>query len=238
MRISLSERKTYGIIMLAAACAGLLYVITSHISFVINAIKYSAVTLTNISTGIFRLECLVLPLAFMMPRNRYFPKILLLKCLMILFCITGLAGVMWVFQYLNYISLREIFDSDKMYLYQGIKINYIAANRFLWGNQGFAGVVLSFILSVMYGVSAALIHKHRHVVAVCFSAICAFRLIAPMICIPAGGDLSMFGEWFGHNAFWIISGILLNVAIWRAAKSDAHWINLVWSEMDMRSDDD
>ncbi len=239
MRTSQNLRRVYLLLMLLAGLFGLFYVLTSHLAFMTNAIRYDAINLTNISTAIFRMECVLLPAIFMMPRNGYFPKVILLKSLLVVLGLTCMAGVMWVFKYLSYVSLRDIFDPKLMYNYQGIHTNYIAINRFLWGNQGGDGVIFSLVLSLMYIVMGALAHKTRFTVAVGFTLIAAFRVGAPLVELVISGDKYMYIQWLDHNMFWTVSAFLFLVGLWIATRSDEVWLDLVWGEpLEEETDED
>ncbi len=231
--------RLYRLMMLLAILFGMCYVLTAYLDFVKKIIIYDAVTLTNIATAVFRLECVILPLVFALPRNPYFPKIVLLKFFLALFCLTCLAGVMWFFQYSNYYSFREMFNTEHMYNYQGIKQYYISINRFLWANHGVAGVVLSFVLSMMYLVSGVCMHKGRITVASIFTVIALFRTVAPIVVACATGDWKLYYDaWIVKNTFWLVSELFFVAGIWIAAKSDDIWLDCVWGEYDAPTEEE
>ncbi len=233
MSASQKFNRIYVGLMLMAVFFGMVYVMTAHLDFIRNAIRYEATTLTNISTAIFRAECVFVPFMFVLPRNNYIPKIVLLKITMGVVCVTCLAGVMWFFQYLNFYTVREMFDSLNMYIYQSNTQYYIGFNRFMWANQGASGVILSFVLSVMYLLVTTLLHKGRITVAAIFSLIAALRLIAPM-CVATGEyqwTISQL-EWLDKNKFWIISEMFFIAGMWVAARSDRYWVDYIWGEFD------
>ncbi len=223
--------RVYMVIMLFAGLFGLMYVMTAYSQFVQNAMKYEAVNTINVMTAILRLDCVLLPLVFVMPKNIYFPKIAIQKILLIILCISSIAGFIWVFQYLSYISMREIFDGNKMYTYQGIQSNYIAVNRFLWGHQGFAGVVLSAVLCIMYGILAAVVEADRKIIAIGYTLICGLRIVAPTVIYLVTRDFTVYKSWLEHNFFCVLSAVIFLAGVWVAARTDEKWLELVWGEV-------
>lgn len=224
------ERKRYLILMGMSVVFGIIYVLTSHMNFLMNMIEYRAITLTNLVYAVFRLECLLLPLIFFVKRNTFFPKILLEKVFLGVFAIASLSGVMWAFEYLNYYTFRDLLDTEKMFLYQAITSNYIAANRLMWGTTNFAGVLLSFAMSIMYFIAALMMHRKRHTVAIIFSVIFLLRFISPMICIAVNGEPEVYAEWFTNNTTWLLSALFMTLGLWSTATRDSLWMENIWGE--------
>lgn len=230
MKVFADKQKTYSVLMGASVVFGLLYILTSHMNYMMNMIEYRAISLTNVIYAFFRFECLILPVVFCLKRNVLFPKILLEKVFLIAFAVSALSGVMWVFQYLNYYTLRDLFNRDMMYVWQAYMTNYIAANRLVWGTTAFGGVILSFILSVMYFCTALLMHRNRRIVSVCFAVIFLFRLIMPIVSIAVGGETEIYLEWFKNNTLWLLSSLCMTMGIQIAARNDEMWIENIWGE--------
>ncbi len=227
---SVNQRKAYVSLMVLSAVLGIIYILVSHMDFLMNAVEYRAITLTNFCYGIFRLECLVLPLVFVSRRNAFFPKILTEKFLLGLFGVCCLSGVMWIFSYLNYNDFRDLYNDEGMYIYQGITTNYIAANRLMWGTTNFAGVVFSLVLSIMYFATSLLMHRHRGIVAACFAVITLYRILTPIIYMTVLQDFEVFSEWIGNNIFSLLSGAFMTLGIWLVSNDDALWLECIWGE--------
>lgn len=239
MKVFADKQKVYSVLMRASVVFGVLYILISHMNYLMNMIEYRAIFLTNIVYAFFRLECLALPLVFCLRRNTLFQKILMEKVFLAAFAASALSGVMWVFKYLNYYTLRELFNRDMMYVWQATMTNYIAANRLMWGTTAFDGVILSFVLSIMYFVTALLMHHNRRIVAICFEVIFLFRLVAPIVCIGVGGDTEVYLEWFRNNILWLLSSLCMTAGIRIAAQNDEMWLDNIWGEeMELEFDDD
>ncbi|MBS7297899.1 MAG: hypothetical protein KIG65_02320 [Eubacteriales bacterium] len=223
-------RKRYLFLMGMSVVFGIIYVLTSHMDYIMNMIEYRAFTLTNFVYAVFRFECLLLPVIFFVRRNAFFPKILLEKVFLVAFSISALSGVMWAFEYLNYYTFRDLLDTEKMFLYQAITSNYIAANRLMWGTTSLAGVLLSLAISLMYFVAAIMMHRKRKTVAIIFSVIFLIRFISPMICIAVNGELEIYAEWFTNNTMWLLSALFMTIGLWSAAQTDSLWMESIWGE--------
>ena len=230
MKFFADERKRYNFLMGASIILGIVYVLTSHMNFIMNVIEYRAITITNFVYAFFRLECVILPVLFFMRRNAFFPKILMEKVLTGAFAVAALSGVMWAFDYLNYYTFRDLLNKDNMYLYQAITSNYIAANRLTWGTTNLAGVIFSLMVSVMYFVTALLMHRHRKVVAICFTVIFLFRALTPTLYICITGETEILAEWFTNNICWLLSALFMTLGIWSTASSDDMWMEHIWGE--------
>lgn len=230
MKFFLDERKRYFFLMGASIIFGIIYVLTSHMSYVMNMIEYRALTLTNFVYAFLRLECLVLPLILFVRRNAFFPKILLGKAFLFAFAFAALSGVMWCFTYLNYHSFRELLNEEYMYYYQALTTNYIAVNRLMWGTTTLAGIIFSFILFIMYFTTALLLHQYRKIVVGCFTVIFLFRAIAPITYILISGEMEIMSEWFANNIFWLLSALFMTLGIWSTSINDDLWMEHIWGE--------
>ncbi len=239
MRFLADERKRYFFFMGASIVFGIIYFLTSHMSYLMNMIEYRALTLTNFVYAFLRLECLVLPVIFFSRRNVFFPKILLGKAFLIAFALAALSGVMWCFEYLNYHAFRDLLNEEYMLSYQAIMTNYIAVNRLMWGTTNFAGIIFSFILFIMYFTTALLLHCHRKIVVGCFTVIFLFRAITPIIYILISGEMEIMLEWFTKNIFWLLSAFFMTMGIWSTAINDDLWMEHIWGEeLQLEFDDD
>ncbi|MEE0944342.1 MAG: hypothetical protein UIM24_02675 [Clostridia bacterium] len=230
MKVFADERKRYVFLMGASIIFGIIYVLTSHMDYLMNMIEYRALTLTNFVYSFFRFECVILPVIFVVRRNAYFPKILMEKVLLGAFAVAALAGVMWSFDYLNYYTFRDLLNEEYMYLYQAITSNYIAVNRLMWGTTSLAGIIFSLILSIMYFMTALLMHKYRKIVVGCFTVIFLFRVITPITYICIAGEMQILSEWFIKNLFWVLSALFMTLGIWSTASSDDSWMEHIWGE--------
>lgn len=231
MKIVLSERICYKWLMVISAILGSIYFLTSHIQFLLNALDYGALSIPNIMYGMFRLECIVLPIIFLLKRNRFIPKILIEKVVLAFFAAMCLSGVIWIFGFLNYEAFRELFDFDKLYKYQFFQSNYFVGNRLLWGTASITGVFFSLTFTILLIITSMTIQTHRLVVSFLFTLMFAFRLLAPIICLIATGEAEIIGSWLLNNLFSLLSSAAFLAAIFVAARSDELWVGLIWSEL-------
>ena len=237
MENSFVQRYTFKFLMFLSLISGLIFLYSNHIDFISAAMEYNKMNVSNIGYVFLRIfGGVFIPLVFIVPSFFEYGRIKLARIFLILYGVSHIFAVSWIFYFLASQPALDIFASEKIgtFLTNGGFVYPVS----FWDNHSLVSAFFALVYGIVAIYTGLDFDKDKSTAKARVWLLLTLRIALPLLynILAQGRVFSVF--WLTNNALEIASQLFFTVAIMFASFNNYTWIELVWDEIAFVENDD
>lgn len=217
------------LLMAVSFLFGLVYFLTNHFDFCIQALETNHMNLSNIAYILIHLiDVLLLSIMFIIPMRSEFGRIKTVKALFIVLGILHLLTLTWMVYFLGSNPSGQLLGNQYTAAFQADTDNAFVYNYVTWDTYNWAGSFFALIYGILCIITGIVFDDNRLKVRFWTVLLPVSRLFLPFIynVLFQKRVYSMF--WVANNYAVILSLLAFTAAIVLASVNDKAWVEFVW----------